>query len=286
MFNVLKRRATVSAVATAKAAAAPCQAVRFRLLSNVAFVPPDSLTNLDGPPPPPRRRSRTDVVEKVKAKPASPTFYTGRSQYYDRYVELEKAVTATRQILKALELNPLPQFARNALPPLKPVWKGRLAMGQAMHSRLSTSRYRRFITLLDVLENYRNIATVTGMDELVGHITTVVSPFERPNKEAVLAHGKTKPVKFDEYGRSYTIGRRKESTARVWIIPVKVPKAESEPVKAPQPNQKNKDIAAFLPILPAEKPETKIIVPTSNVLINNTPLNEYLCVSYPRAYDR
>lgn len=273
MFNVLRRRATVSA---ATAAVAPCKAVRCRFLSTTTFVPPDSLTNPDDAAPPQQwRRSRPD--EFIKLKPTSPTFYTGRAKYYDRYVELEKAVNATRQILKALELNPLPQFARNALPPLQPVWKGRLAMGMVMNSRLSTSRYRRFITLLDVLENYRNIATVTGMDELVEHLTDILSPFERPNKEAVLAHGKTKPVKFDEYGRTYTIGRRKESTARVWIIPVKLPKAE--PVKTPQPTQKNKDIAAFLPILPEEKPEPKIIVTTSNVIINNTPLNEYLYVS-------
>ncbi|KAF7792347.1 hypothetical protein EIP86_003383 [Pleurotus ostreatoroseus] len=269
MFNVLRRRATVSAAATA--AAAPRPAARARLSTASSFVPPDSLTDIDGaPPPPPTGRT----------KPASPTFYTGRARYFDQLVELEKAANATRQALKSLQLSPLPQFARDALPPLQPVWKDRRAMGDVVGAQLTNARYRRYLSVLNVLEANRNVANVAGVYELSEHISEIVEGFERANKEAVLAGGKRKPVRFDEYGRSYTIGRRKESTARVWMIPVKRPAVEQP--KAPVQNHKNDDVAPFLPILQEEAPAPKTVVTTSNILINNTPLNEY----FPVVVDR
>ncbi|KAJ3553641.1 hypothetical protein NM688_g3504 [Phlebia brevispora] len=62
------------------------------------------------------------------------------------------------------------------------------------------------------------------------------------------------------------------------MIPVKSPqKPEAQPEVQPVKQEaRNKDLAPFLPLAVKEKATAKdIIVPTSTVLINNTPLNEY-----------
>ncbi|KDN46219.1 hypothetical protein RSAG8_04446, partial [Rhizoctonia solani AG-8 WAC10335] len=75
---------------------------------------------------------------------------------------------------------------------------------------------------------------------------------------------KKNPVKFDIYGRSYTLGKRKESAARVWVIPTK-------PVAAPIPETPlQKEISAELALAP-KMPE----VPVTEILVNNVPFAQY-----------
>lgn len=268
-------------------------ALRFRQYATAAYVPPASMAGFqrDRPPPPP------------KPKPESPTFYTGRSNYYDQLLALESATKHTRTALQALELLPLPKYARENLPPLRPVWKNKIDLAELMSASLTTSRYRRFITQLNQLNEYRRLAEVAGHMELASRVQRVLDVFERNNKEAILAHGKRKPVKFDEFGRSYTIGRRKESTARVWVIATQTPPEETNVSSS---ENENVDAAAAVPpdapsalhvdaavpdapstSAPAEGiagftsgplslAPTPIKVPTTSILINNIPLAEYL----------
>jgi small subunit ribosomal protein S9 len=56
--------------------------------------------------------------------------------------------------------------------------------------------------------------------------------------------------KIDEYGRAYATGRRKESSARVWMIPTKEASG----------------------LLDQAKTEGEATIPTSQVLINHLPL--------------
>ena len=251
-------------------------ALRSRAYATAAYVPPASLEGLQrarAPPP--------------KPKPESPTFYTGRANYYDQLLALENATRHTRTALQELQLLPLPKFARENLPPLRAVWKNKVDLAELMDANLTTSRYRRFVAQLNQLNDYRRLAEVAGHVQLAERIQHVLDVFERDNKEAILARGKRKPVKFDEFGRSYTIGRRKESTARVWVIAAQ-PSPEDElvasssaslepaaPSVPPASSTPAVGIAGFTegPLSLAPAP---VKVPTTNILINNIPLAEYL----------
>ncbi|PIL36129.1 hypothetical protein GSI_01789 [Ganoderma sinense ZZ0214-1] len=255
--------------------------LRLRTYATAAYVPPASLETLQrGRAPPP------------KSKPESPTFYTGRSNYYDQLLALESATKHTRSALQELQLLPLPRFARENLPPLYGVWKNKVDLGELMTAKLTTSRYRRFLAQLNQLNEYRRLAELAGHVELAERIQRLLGMFERDNKDAILARGKRKPVKFDEFGRSYTIGRRKESTARCWVIATQ-PSPGDESAFASHVEAPSLDPLAtpelLSPIATLDpgvqgfmNPAPPIKVPTTNILINNIPLAEY----FPHVSDR
>ena len=174
-----------------------------------------------------------------------------------------------------------------------------------MAAKLTTSRYRRFIAQLNQLNEYRRLAEVAGHVELAERIQRVLGMFERENKDAILARGKRKPVKFDEYGRTYTIGRRKESTARCWVIAARP--AEEESASPPTPTEAAVESATEAtteaatvtateaaasetpdaPEIPPSaaigagvegfvSPAAPVKVSTTNILVNNIPFAEYL----------
>ena len=257
MFSVLRRH-TSSALSKL-----PSQIFLRHASTAAAFVPPAALQ---------------DVVERrrrpLKTKPTSPTFYTGRSSYYDQIIALEACITTARQVLKDLHLHPLPNFARASIPPARPMWKDNTTLVRDIDVKLNPGRYRRILTLLNQLDEYRRIAEVAGCTELAENIADLLSGYEKENKEAILASGRRKPVQFDEYGRTYTTGKRKESSARVWVIPVQ-PKQQTSADQKPQAPQLS--LPASLPTkTPTSMLPDAIEVTTSSILINNVPLAEYL----------
>jgi len=141
-------------------------------------------------------------------------------------------------------------------------------MSKAVEEPLTTSRHRRIIALLNELNTHRRLAEAGGYSDLSDGIGTLLIMFEKANKNAVLARGIKKPVKFDTYGRSYTVGKRKTSSARVWIIPVKQP--------APAPADATN---GAVPVPATSEPAP---VTTTTILVNNTPLSEY----FPLPADR
>ncbi|OBZ67169.1 37S ribosomal protein S9, mitochondrial [Grifola frondosa] len=260
-----------------------------RTYATAPYVPAASLEGMqrryNGPP--------------TKSKPESPTFYTARSSYYDEVISLESAIHQTRSALRTLQLLNLPKFARDSLPPLQPVWKTKLALNEDLSTKLSTARYRRVIDLLNELNDYRNVAQTAGCEGLAAAIQSMLDNFEPENKEAVLARGKRKPVTFDEYGRTYTVGRRKESSARVWVIAVQPPPEEpaaapplsavaqsvSDEASAPVDNAASSSVDLVPETsgpLSFTLPPTPVKVTTTNILINNTPLHQY----FPLLSDR
>lgn len=227
------------------------------------------------------RASLNDVTPPrfyAPTKPASPTFYTARAGYYDSLSTLEKAIHHSSSALRRLALLPLPEFAKQALPPLTPVWKTKVEMGTVLEGKLTTARYRRATALLNQLDEHRNIAETAGVSELAEHIAGILTLFERGNKSAVLARGKRKPVTIDEYGRSYTVGRRKESAARVWVIPVKSPKSSSSAVVESTPSIL--DLGKTPEV--QNSTEASIPVTVSEILVNNLPLATYFPIPADR----
>ena len=234
------------------------------------FVPPESLRDLNRQPRTPRR--------DLKIKPPSPTFYTGRASYYDQLIQLEAALSHSRHALTTLQLLPLPAFARAKLEPRQPVWKLKEEMTSVFNIRLTTARYRRVTALLNQLNDYQRIASTAGCHDLGTGIASVLEIFERHNKEAFLARGKTKPVPFDEYGRTYTVGRRKTSAARVWMIPVQ----QNESTTEENSRSDAEMAAALLGLETALESKLPIKIPTTTVLVNNVPLAEYFSIPADR----
>jgi len=188
-------------------------------------------------------------------------------------IQLQNANSHARGALKTLQLLPLPAFARESLPPLRPVWKGQDEMTADFQSRMTTARYRRITTLLNELNDYLRIATTAGCTDLAESIGQIVAMFESGKKDAFLARGQRKKVVLDNYGRSYTVGKRKTSAARVWMIPVQV----HSPLTTPQPKESIEELFGIQSL--SSPPVT---VTTTTVLVNNIPVAEYFPVPADR----
>jgi len=260
MFNVLRQQTK------SRWGKVPIQTARPRSSTSTAYVPPAALEDVREPRLLPR-----------KEKPDSPTFYTSRAAYYDQIFNLEACINSTRQALKAENLYPLPDFARASIPPPQPFWRDRLSLINSGDVKMTPSRYRRVITLLNQLDEYKRIAEAAGARDLAENISGLLTEFESEKKAARLASAKRKPVQLDEFGRSYTVGKRKESSARVWVIPVQKPE---EPKATKQPPELN--LPGSAPVTSALNQPTPVQVTTTNILINNIPLNQY----FPVAKDR
>lgn len=257
-----------SSFRTAATVVRNAQTSRALATTATPYVPPASLEHVAPPRP---RRSR------MKMKPESSTFFTGRAGYYDSIDSLEGAIHHSQRALKNLHLLPLPAFAKEALPSLQTVWKTKEDMSELLSAKLTTSRYRRVTSLLGQLNDHRRIADVGGYSELSSGLSSLLETFERDNKDAVLARGIRKPVKFDEYGRSYTVGKRKESAARVWIIPAKQKVAPTPTeVQAASPDFGTVDPISAAP----EKSNTPVTM--TEIIINGMPLAKY----FPLPADR
>jgi small subunit ribosomal protein S9 len=188
-------------------------------------------------------------------------------------IQLQNANSHARGALKTLQLLPLPAFAKASLLPLRPVWKGQDEMTSDFQSKMTTARYRRVIALLSELNDYLRIATTAGCADLAEGIGQIVSMFESGKKDAFLARGQRKKVVLDNYGRSYTVGKRKTSSARVWMIPVHA----QTPLTTSQPEESIEELFGIQPTSPPS-----VTVTTTTVLVNNIPLAEYFPIPADR----
>ena len=241
------------------------------------FVPPASLSALEqevqGNDP------LSDFSQRAGQRPPTPTFYTTRSDYYDVLGGLQDAINSTRATLKSLHLYPLPQFALDALPPAHPAWADRKDMGAELDVALSASMHRQLVVALKELELYHRIAKTAGITALEESLGDLISSFESTKqvearerqllKKAMMG----KRATLDEFGRSYTLGRRKTSTARVWMI-----KAQD----TAQPADASAETASTS-VSTLLSPAAKISPPpTTSVLVNAAPISTY----FPLPADR
>jgi small subunit ribosomal protein S9 len=242
---------------------------RRALQTQAPFVPPAARQYIERGPRIP-----------AKAKPDTSTFYSGRPEYQDAIANLEAANHYAAKTLRSLSLLPLPAFAKAALPPRQPVWKDREDMAGVLGGNMTQSRYRRAINHLNTLDEYRIIAKTAHAGELYQSLESILDMFEKDNKKQLLARGRRKPVKLDEHGRSYTLGRRKTSSARVWMIPVKAPAPEAQEA-APE---RLPGIFDYGNAAPMEATPEQLAPPlqATTVLVNNVPLATY----FPLPADR
>lgn len=182
--------------------------------------------------------------------PSSPTFFTARSSYFDSLYKLERELNKFTFQLHDAHIMPLPRAATYQLGPIPSYWRTVGDMDQLIGKGIRETQYRRLITVLSQLNRLKRIAELGGAQNVAKDIAEIIAPFERPNKEILQAQktGRKKPVP-DEHGRAYALGRRKTSSARVWVIPI-------------QPST----------YLATQDAGT---VPTAQVLINGLPVSRY-----------
>lgn len=245
---------------------------KFYSIQTRPFVPPASLNHFDF-----RQRQRE------KPRPTTPTFYTARPEFYDQLSSLESALQHAKTALTTCHLLPLPKFAREALPPRVNAWVDKRELGLKLRSTLTTSRYRRVVLVLNELETYRSIAEKAGIVELQEGIRGITELFERADAATMLARGKAKPVKLDEYGRSYTLGKRKTSSARVWIVPVQQSPADKSTASQSIPAATETDSALTALLNPNSSSKSNEPVSVARILVNNTPLSTYFPIPADRA---
>ncbi|TFK25167.1 SSU ribosomal protein S9P [Coprinopsis marcescibilis] len=219
-----------------------------------SYVPPSQLDDVRSSFPREHRDNEGSDGPQSRPAPPSPSFYTTRAKYYDQVAQLERAISMSGHALRRVQLLPLPRFARDSLNEVQPVWKNKDEMTTTFHTKMTLTRYRKITNLLNELNEYYSIAKTAGVLDISQKIYSVISVFESSKKDAVLARGKRKKITLDQYGRSYTVGKRKTSSARVWMIPVQLKAEESQPGP----------------------------IPVTTILVNNIPLNEY----FPQPSDR
>jgi small subunit ribosomal protein S9 len=166
------------------------------------------------------------------------------------------------------------------------------------------------------MNELRRIALAGGEDGVAQALQGFLSRYERPSM--LLQLSRRKKIVADQYGRTYALGRRKESSARVWMIPVKTAPLEADleqtreqesgeeqerpPAQAqafgqeqerpsaqaqafgqeqeyPQEQEQEQNPPPTRPIDLASSGES---VPTTTILINNLPLATY----FPNTVDR
>ncbi|KAF9529196.1 SSU ribosomal protein S9P [Crepidotus variabilis] len=193
-----------------------------------------------------------------KPIPESPSFYTTRAVYYDQLSQLEKTISSADYFLRKNHLLPLPDFARASLPELHPMWKDPSEMASEFKTKMTMTRYRRVTHCLNQINDFQRIAQVGGCPELAQKLQDILSMYESSKKEAYLNKGKRRIATLDEYGRSYTLGKRKTSSARVWMIPVKTTTTDPSPES----------------LLGVEGKQRFPVTP-STILVNNLSLHEF-----------
>lgn len=120
-------------------------------------------------------------------------------------------------------------------------------------TQLRTNTHREVVELLNELHAIRHLADLAGMADVASSVDSALERYERPEKvEAGKQSGEGSRV--DELGRAYAMGRRKESSARVWMIA-------------------NPKAAGSLDV--SETPEYISEPPISEVLVNHLPLSAH-----------
>ncbi|KIY74452.1 SSU ribosomal protein S9P [Cylindrobasidium torrendii FP15055 ss-10] len=208
----------------------------------------------------------------IPLRPETPGFYTGRDRYYDTLWKLRAACGSAKNTLKIMQLWPLPTFARASLVPLPAVWADLATMNQVGGMRINRTRYSTLLNVLAEMHELLRISISAGVQDIADTLESLMTMFEgsEQRKLAIANAGKVHQKTLDRFGRSYNVGRRKTSSARVWIIPTRLGTVTA-PTGADQFGGEGNTASA------AEPP-----IPTTTVLVNNLPLHHY----FPNSLER
>ncbi|WFD36138.1 37S ribosomal protein S9, mitochondrial [Malassezia cuniculi] len=182
----------------------------------------------------PRRYPMPVAPMPDRPKPASPTFYTTKPSYNDTLQMLDQLV---REVKRALEQAYI--VAPNARPPPLPqgptnIWVSRGEMSSRLGLSLRASQYRSILSRLTLLLRYRELVNEhlgvgsrgAAEQQLVAHYDSVLGDFAAAKNVteastfSLKTQSRTRGM-IDKLGRAYARGRRKVSSANVWVARAK-----------------------------------------------------------------
>jgi small subunit ribosomal protein S9 len=129
--------------------------------------------------------------------PRSPSYFTASPVFNDHLLMLQSLVKKHASLPTA----PTDQIAR-------PVWLRLNQYRSSTGEQVAASKYSKVLLLLTRLNKIHPRICPKEVKQ-------ILSRFRRPGSEAIQ---KAKPGTIDEYGRSVGIGRRKESSAKVYLV--------------------------------------------------------------------
>ncbi|ORY35480.1 ribosomal protein S9/S16-domain-containing protein [Naematelia encephala] len=219
-------------------------------------------------------------------RPSSPHFFSGRPQQTTEVTALEDLLNKTQRALRTAHVYPLP--ASLTMPQLPEVrWKTASELSQRFGRQVNNSVHRRVTTLLNELNRMRYLAEVGGRSQVAQKVSNTLDSYSRGSRyNSSLSSKDNSPGNqsgIDEFGRAQGVGRRKEASARVWIVPSQNASTFLDAPFEPFRPAENSD---FTTSLTATSTSTlngeKAILPTSEILINHLPLPAH----FPRPIDR
>ncbi|OCT54748.1 37S ribosomal protein S9, mitochondrial [Cladophialophora carrionii] len=129
--------------------------------------------------------------------PRSPSYFTASPVFNDHLLTLQSLVKKHASLPTA----PTDQIAR-------PVWLRLNQYRSSTGEQVAASKYSKVLLLLTRLNKIHPRICPKEVKQ-------ILSRFRRPGSEAIQ---QAKPGTIDEYGRSVGIGRRKESSAKVYLV--------------------------------------------------------------------
>lgn len=194
-----------------------------------------------------------------RPKPALSTFFAGKPVLENAINEMEDALKRGQDGLRKEHIFPLPPAL--AVPIPRASWLGATEMSSILDTKLRTSHYRRVTSLLNQLAMLREIAKRAEQPDVLVPLQNLLSQYERPTSLGLDAGYEKPDGHIDEYGRSVSMGRRKESSAKAYMIKAKVAETHAG----------HDTLATSLDH-----------VPTGQILINSLPIHQH----FPRPSDR
>ncbi|RXK42325.1 hypothetical protein M231_00315 [Tremella mesenterica] len=164
-------------------------------------------------------------------RPSSPAHFTGHPTLHTALSELRTTLQEAQTLLRQDHIYPLP----TSLPYLQPPatsWIQRDELAVRFSCRIRTKSHNAVVELLNEMHHLRHVASVAGADQAAVKLAEALNEYERIKDREGVMKGKEDNDKngVDEYGRSFGFGRRKESSARVWLIPTKFSRNVFNPI--------------------------------------------------------
>ena len=168
-------------------------------------------------------------IQLGQIKPNNNYYFTGRPLYESSLSNLRSLLLKSQRKISlslALPTNKLNSL-KNSNNDNKKIyrWLSQVDIENKLQTNLKASEYKSLVSLLNSITNLLPAAKLGGSQtaNVVDDIELTIRNFEPPGGREI-SLSERKPVQIDSYGRSYTLGRRKNSSARVWLIPI--PKIE------------------------------------------------------------
>lgn len=143
-----------------------------------------------------RKRAQA-FLRKLRVVPESPSYFTARPSFTDDYLHLQ---TLLRRYIE--------------LPALKPAEAPRIAWREfgtyqgMVNEPLRSSRFKRLVKILKRLNLIHPQLMPDEVQIALNDWARDIQPFN--NRPA--------PIEIDEFGRAAAVGRRKSSSAKVWVV--------------------------------------------------------------------